>query len=190
MVKQCLAALLVFGATVLLSGCNLTTDRPLFGAEDAAELRLETGYYATGTGVAYIKVYGGRTVVSTQADSRVPYEGMAIDLGRGLYLLQYGEVTAVERTYVLFRYEADGKGISTAVYDCAKDAAFFQNFGIAIVADLGQCRMSGVTRERLVRASRAVAAALPEDSWHRTYRAVSSAEGARLFKERDGFSRR
>ncbi|MFG6433576.1 hypothetical protein [Roseateles sp. LYH14W] len=182
-----LSRLLALGLTLWLTGCNLTTDRPLFSAEDAADVKLESGYYADGTKVAYIQVFGGKTVVNTQNDSRVPYQALAVDLGEGIYLLQYGKINEAARTYVLFRYDADGLGISTAVYDCNKDAAFFRNFGISIKVGPGECRMSGATKERLVRAQRALAKALPEDNWRRSYRATAYDEGARTFESYDSF---
>lgn len=180
--------LLGVSLSLWLAGCNLTTDHPVFTAEDAADIQLESGYYATGTDVAYIKVIGGKTVVNTQTDSRMPYEALAVDLGEGTYLLQYGKINETVRTYVLFRYNADGRSISTAVYDCSKDAVYFRNFGIKM--EPGDCRMSGVTKERLIRLNRALAKALPADSWHKSLRAMAPDDGAGMFKERDSYSGR
>lgn len=186
--KQTLSKWLALGLTFWLTGCNLTTGQPLFSAADAADVKLQSGYYATSTDVAYIKVYGGKTIVNTQTDQRRPYDALAVDLGDGVFLLQYGHVDEAARTYVLFRYEQNGAGISTAIYDCGRDAPYFKNFGVTLtVAANGFCRMEGVTKESMVRLQRAIAKALPSDSWHRTYKAVPYEEGATAFKERDGF---
>lgn len=186
--KDLISKLLGVSLSLWLAGCNLTTDSPIFTAEDAADIQFKSGYYATGSDVAYIKVIGGKTVVNTQTDSRMPYEALAVDLGEGMYLLQYGKINENVRTYVLFRYDADGQGISTAVYNCSKDASFFRNFGIKV--EPGDCRMSGVTKERLIRLNRALAKTLPADSWHKSLRAMGPDEGAGVFKERDSYSLR
>lgn len=184
--KRLLSRWLALAFTLCLTGCNITTEQPLFSAEDAADVKLEGGYYAMGVDVAYIKVFAGKTVVNTRTDSRMPLDALAIELGEGLYLLQYGEIDKVERTYVMFRYEPDGTGISTAIYNCEEAAVFFRNFGISIKPETG-CRMGGVTKERMIRSHRALAKILPATSWDRALVAMPNDEGATKFKARDSF---
>ena len=174
---------------LLLAGCNLTTEQPLFAAADAAEVKLPTGYYAVlGSDMAHIEVIAGSAVVATQTDIRRRYDALAVALGEGVYLLQYGAIDETARSYVLLRYDADGAGIATAIYDCSKEADFFRGFGMVMtVLPSGWCRLDG-GREQMLRAQRAIAKALPAYAWTRYYTAVSADEGLRGFRQHGNFA--
>lgn len=177
-----LSATLCMALSLLLGGCNVTTDEPLFSLADAANVKLSTGYYATGTDVAYIRVFAGRLVINATAAHSMPQDAIVVDLGDGLNVLQYGSIDQAKRTYVLFRYSPDSKSIFTAVYDCSKMSSAFgsRGIGIAVQRD-GYCRMTGATKERFIDMQRAIARLIPDKDWSEHFRAMDAVEGSARF---------
>lgn len=174
------------GATLVcvlaLTACELRTEQPLFTAADAAPVTLQNGYYKTNDGAAYLRIYNGTLVVAAHSHEALPRDALAIDLGSGLYLLQYGPIDQAARKYVIFRQAREGRAIQTAVYDCSKFTPFFDGFGIEVKTGAGGgCLLEGVTKASMLRAQRALAKILPDDAWTISYERMAEDEGARQF---------